>query len=159
MLEDERLFFHPKSIGRSIIGSFISQSFSLKGLLNEWKENGFSVSMSSHNKHHSKLRIIPIFVDASMHDSYDINISKYSKVSGIQRTAQLYYVMEGKNYYILGIILVANSVRRVHGQERRWGSRHLCLSKIKGMVLYMDPLFYIGEIFSHIHFTSVYLVY
>ena len=94
-----------------------------------------------------------------MHDSYDINISKYSKISGIQRTAQLYYVMEGKNYYIFGIVLVANSVRRVHGQIRRWASRHLCLSKIKGTVLYMDPLFYIGEIFSHSHFTSVYLIY
>ena len=31
MLDDERLFFHPKSTGSSIIGSFISQSFSLRG--------------------------------------------------------------------------------------------------------------------------------
>ena len=105
-------------------------------MLNEWKENEFSVSMSRHIEHHIKLRIIPIFVDASMHDSHDINTSKYSKISGIQRTAQLYYDMDGKKYYILGIVLVTNSVRGENGQVRRWVSRHLCLSKIKGTVLY-----------------------
>ena len=90
--------------------------------------------MSRHNKHLSKLRTHRQF--SSMHDSYDINTSKYSKISGIQRTVQLYYVMEGKNYYILGIVLVTNSVREENGQARRWVPRHLCLSKIKGTVLY-----------------------